>query len=111
MRPALKKLLNKQGSGMAEAAIALPIAILAAVLLLRMFIFCLEVLTAGIKDHREALDAERSYNGAVIRTYHKERDIKLLKGGLLRMDAVKKLEVKTYLINEDFLVRSGEAID
>jgi len=96
---------------MAEAAIVLPVAILAAMLLLRMFVFCLEVLTAGIEAHREALDAEKSYKGAMIRTYRKERDIKLLKGGLLRMDARKKIEVKAYLINEDFLVRSGEAID
>ena len=96
---------------MAEAAIALPIAILAAMLLLRMFVFCLEVLTAGIECHREALEAEKDYRGAAVHTYSKSRDIKLLKGGLLRIDAIKKIEVKAYLINEDFLVRSGEAID
>lgn len=96
---------------MTEAALSLPVVILAAMLLIRMFVFCLEVLTAGIEEHREALEVQRSYRGAVIRTYEKDRDIDLLKGGLLRTNARKKLSIRAYMINEDFLVRSGEILD
>ena len=39
---------------MIEAAISLPLIILTAMLLIRMFVFYLDILTAGIKEHREA---------------------------------------------------------
>ena len=102
---------NKRGSQMVEAAISLPVIILAAMLMLRLLTFYLEILTAGISEHKEALSAQDSYNGAFIRTYRDSREINMLHGGLLLMDVSKKLETKAYLINEDMLVRSGEIVD
>ena len=96
---------------MAEAAMTLPAAILAAMLLLRMFVFYLEILTEGIKDHREALEAQNSYKGAAIHIYEKNREISLLSGGLLERTAYKRLETEAYLINEDILARSGEVLN
>ena len=102
---------NKKGSQMTEAAISLPVIILAAMLLLRLFVFYLDILTSGISEHKEALQAQDSYSGMAIRTYETAREVTMMKGGLLRRSVSKRIDVKTYLINEDFLVRSGEAID
>ena len=96
---------------MTEAAIALPLVILAAMLMIRMFVFCLDVLTTGIEDHRKALELQDSYTGAFIRTHEEEHRVKLLKGGLLLRDAGKTIRTKVYLINEDILVRSSEILD
>ena len=93
---------------MTEAAICMPVAILTAMLLLRMFVFSLQVLTAGIEEHREALKAQKDYRGAVMQTYGKERSVTLLHGGLLSADASKKISVKAYMINEDLWVRGSE---
>lgn len=102
---------NKKGSQMVEAAISLPIIILAAMLMIRMFVFYIEILTGGIKEHKEAMQKQDSYSGAFIRTYKDSSKISLARGGLLLMDVGKKLETKAYLINEDLLARSGEVLD
>ncbi len=96
---------------MTEAAISVPVIILAAMLLVRLLVFYLEILTAGIAEHREALKVQDSYKGMVIRTYETGKEVTMFKGGLLRRNVSKKIKVKTYLINEDFMVRSGEALD
>ena len=96
---------------MAEAAISLPLIIITAMLLVRLFVFYLEILTTGIREHREALQAQDAYTGAVIRRYETEKEVVLLRGGVLRRNAGKTIYVKAYMINEDFLVRSGEALD
>ena len=106
-----KGLLGKRGSQMVEAAISLPIIILTAMLMLRMFTFYLEILTTGINEHKEAMKAQDSYRGAFLRTYRDSRDVKMLRGGLLLTDVSKKMETKAYMINEDMLVRTGEIVD
>jgi len=96
---------------MIEAAISLPLIILTAMLLIRLFVFYLDILTTGIREHRKALSEQSAYKGAVIRTYETEKEVILLRGGVLKRNVSKRLDVKAYLINEDFLVRSGEALD
>ena len=96
---------------MTEAAISLPLLIITSMLLIRMFVFCLDILTTGISEHRKALEAQDAYSGARIRAYETKEEVKLLRGGVLKRNVSKRLEVRTYLINEDFLVRSGEALD
>ena len=65
-------LTNKRGSQMTEAAISLPLIILAAMLMIRLFVFYLDILTTDIKEHRKALEAQDAYRGAVMRTYEEE---------------------------------------
>lgn len=96
---------------MTEAAISLPLVILTAMLMIRLFVFYLDILATGIEEHRKALEAQDSYNGAVIRTYEEEIRVDMIRGGLLQRDVSKRLKVKAYLINEDLLVRSGEILD
>lgn len=96
---------------MTEAAISLPLIILAAMLMIRLFVFYLEILTTGIEEYRKALEAQDAYRGAVIRTYEEEIEVDMLRGGVLKRDVSKRLKVKAYLINEDLLVRSGEILD
>lgn len=93
---------------MVEAAISLPVIILAAMLMLRLFTFYLEILATGISEHKEAMEAQDAYRGMILRTYHDSREVKMLSGGLLKMDVSKRIETKAYMINEDFLVRTGE---
>ena len=102
---------GKRGSQMVEAAISLPLIIITAMLLVRMFVFYLDILTTGIKAHREALEAQDAYKGVMMRTYEKNEEVTLIRGGVLRRNVSKRIGVKAYLINEDFLVRSGEALD
>ena len=40
-----------------------------------------------------------------------EKEVVMLRGGVLKKNVSKRIETKAYLINEDFLVRSGEALD
>ena len=95
---------------MVEAAVSLPIIILAAMLLIRLFVFYLEILTTGIERHKAVMEEQDAYRGAFIRTYRDEEEISMLRGGLLSMDVHKRLEIKAYMINEDILVRSGEML-
>ncbi len=96
---------------MTEAAITIPVAILMAMLLIRLFVFYLDILTTGIEEHRQALMAQDSYEGIAIRTYETDETVEMLAGGILKKAVSKTIEVRTYLINEDFLVRSGEILD
>lgn len=96
---------------MTEAAISLPLIILAAMLMIRMFVFYLDILTTGIEEHKKALETQDSYKGAAMRTYEEEARVDMLSGGLLQKAVGKRIEVKAYLINEDLLVRSGEILD
>ena len=105
------QVLNKKGSQMTEAAISLPVIILSGMLMLRMLVFYLNILTSGIEEHRKAFEEQDGYKGALIRIYEEEKSIDLLSGGLLHRDVSKNLKVKAYLINEDFLVRSGNALE
>lgn len=107
----IRRLCNKRGAQMVEAAISLPLIIITAMLLIRLFVFYLDILTTGIKEHREALEMQDAYSGAAIRTYETEKEVVMLRGGVLKRNVSKRIDIKVYLINEDFLVRSGEALD
>jgi len=96
---------------MVEAAISLPVIIITAMLMIRLFVFYLDILTAGIKAHREAMEAQDAYRGVMLRTYEAAEEVTLLRGGVLRNNVSKRIDVKAFLINEDFLVKSGEALD
>ena len=101
---------SKRGSQMVEAAVSLPVIILAAMLLIRLFVFYIEILTTGISSHRAVMEEQDAYRGASIRTYSDEEEVTMFRGGLLNMDVHKRLEIKAYMINEDILVRSGEML-
>jgi len=107
----LRCISSKRGSQIVEAAISLPLILITAMLLVRMFVFYLDILTTGIKEHRKALETQDAYQGVMMRTYETSEEVILLKGGVLKRNAGKRIDVKAYLINEDFLVRSGEALD
>lgn len=96
---------------MVEAAISIPLILITAMLLIRMFVFYLDILTTGIKQHREALEAQDAYEGSMLRTYEAAEEVMLVKGGVLKRNVSKRISIKAYMINEDFLVRSGEALD
>ena len=102
---------SRKGSELVEAAISLPILILSVMLMLRLFTFCLEILSAGIHEHLNALEAWDSYRGGGINKYSTEREIEMMRGGLLRMNVTKDIRTNLYLINEDVLVRAGEIFD
>ena len=96
---------------MVEAAVAMPVLILTAMLLLRLFTFYLEILNAGISEHLTALEAWDNYAGAGFRKYSSVREVSMLRGVLLHMDLVKEIDTGSYMINEDVLVRAGDAVD
>lgn len=102
---------SRKGTELVEAAVSFPILILSAMLMLRMFVFCLEILSTGVHEHLAMLEAWDSYRGAGISGYSTEKDVGMLRGGILQMDVSKNISIRTYLINEDVLVRAGELLD
>lgn len=95
---------------MAEAAISLPLVILTAVLLIRVFTFYLEILNTSIAEHMEALDRWDSYSGIGMQLYKKSREVNLFRGGVLLFNAKKEITTKAYMLNEDLMVRASDAI-
>ena len=93
---------------MIEAAIVFPVLILTAMLLLRLFTFYLEILSAGINEHMNALESWDSYCGAGVRKYSAHREVRMIRGGLLKFDLIKHIDTDSFLINEDNLVKAGE---
>ena len=94
-----------------EAAVIMPLIILTSMLLLRTFTFYLEILSTGINEHMTALQASDNYRGAGVKKYNAEKEIKMLKGGVLHIDLTKKINTSSYMINEDLLVRAGDILD
>ena len=107
----MRLIFNKRGDEMVEAAIALPIIILAIMLLIRLFTFYLQILNTGIKEHEKTLEAWDSYSGKTMKVYESIENVEMIKGGLLGFDLNKRIESKAYFFNEDVLVRAGELID
>lgn len=107
----VRAVLNKRGSEMTEAAISMPVLILTAMLLLRLFTFYLEILSTGVSEHMNALEAWDSYRGSGIRKYSTEKEIYMLRGGLLETGLTKRINTRSYMLNEDVLVRAGEVFD
>ena len=99
---------NKKGDEMVEASISMPIIILAIILLLRLFTFYLSILTTGINEHEEALDAWDKYSGQTLEVYQKHNEVKMLRGGILGFDLTKRIDTKAYFFNEDNMVRAVE---
>ena len=54
---------------MVEAAISLPLIIITAMLMIRLFVFYLDILTTGIKEHREAMKMQDAYSDVIMHTY------------------------------------------
>ena len=100
-------LRGRKGSAMTEAAIVFPVMILTVMLLVRTLAFFADILDTGIGEHMQALTEWDGYSGMPIKVHVTKRSITLVKGGLLRSAASKEIETRTYLINEDMIVRTG----
>lgn len=110
LKTIIRALTNKRGAEMVEGAISLPLIILTAMLLVRVFTFYLEILNTSVAEHIEALERWDSYSGAGFQVYKKTREVKLLRGGVLLFDARKEINTKCYMMNEDMMVRASEAL-
>ena len=93
---------------MVEAAVALPIIILTALLLLRLFTFYLEILNTGVSEHMDALHAQDT-GAKVAGTYSHTEEITMLRGGILGIDLSKRIDTRLHLVNEDALARGRRA--
>lgn len=98
-------LRNKRGSQFVEASIAVPITVLMVLLLLRVFVFYLEIINLGVSEHEKAFDVMDSYSGIGMKVYSREAEISMAPVGLLKERLSKTLEVKAYFYNEDRMVR------
>lgn len=107
----VKILKNKSGYEMVEASITMPIIILTTILLLRVFTFYLEILNSGIKLHERAIAASINSKEDGLRIYRKNSEIIMLRTGILKFDLKKKIAIKTYIYNEDKIIRAGELLE
>lgn len=106
----IRALANKRGAEMVEGAISLPLIILTAMLLVRSFVFYLEILNTSVSQHIEALERSDSYEGTGFQVYKNTEEVKLIRGGVLRFDVSKEIKSKCYMLNEDLLARAGGII-
>ncbi len=107
----MKHLLqSKKGSQMVEAAIVLPIIILGIMLMLRLFIFYLEILNTGIKEHEKLLEEWDSQDTQIMKIYDNTVDVDLLRGGLLGVDVHKSIHTRAYCFNEDAIIRGEKML-
>lgn len=107
----MRLISNKRGDEMVEAGMTLPIIILAIMLMLRLFVFYLQILNTGISVHEKALDEWDKYSGKTMKVYESTDNVQMVKGGLLGLDLNKRIESKAYFFNEDMLVRAGGVIE
>ena len=96
---------------MVEAAIAIPLIILAVMLMIRYFVFCFDVLTSAAKAHENAYAEWDRYNGKLFEKYEDNEKVYLIRGGLLLQGVQKDIQTEMYLFNEDYFVRAGELLD
>lgn len=110
LRTFIRALTNRRGAEMVEGAISLPLIILTAMLLVRVFTFYLEILNTSVAEHIDALERSDSYSGAGFQVYKNTKDVKLMRGGVLLFDAKKEINTKCYMMNEDLMVRASEML-
>ena len=110
LKKCIGALKGKSGAEMVEGAISLPLIILTALLLVRTFTFYLEILSTSVAAHTEALEKGDDYSGMGMQVYKDTREVKLLRGGVLLFDVEKEIDTKCYMLNEDLMVRSIEAL-
>jgi hypothetical protein len=103
-------LFNRKGNGMVEASIVMPIAILAVLLMIRLFVFYIEILDSGVKEHENAIEAMSAYERRLPQKYESERIVTFAKGGLLKASFSKIIETELFFYNEDEIVRAGELL-
>lgn len=106
-----RRISCKKGSQMVEGAISLPLVILAVMLLIRLFVFYLNIIDTSVCEHISVLRSNDRYKGKIsFKTYNDSAEIMMLRGGLLKFDLSKEIKIKQYLINEDAAVRLCEKV-
>ena len=99
---------DRRGEEMVEAGISLPVIILMVMLMLRLFTFYLEILNTGIKSHEEAIEGWMHFNKPYVVVDEKKKKVFMLRGGLLLRNVSKEIRTRSYLFNEDLMVRAVE---
>ena len=103
--------LNKRGSQIVEASIVMPVVISVIVLLLKVFVFYLEIMSASVQVHEEAISIWEESDSSVIEVYEDSTSVSLLPWGLLQDSLSKTINVKMYLVDEDVFVRAKRLAD
>ena len=111
MKELITILRNREGSEMVEAPIVMPIIILTAMLLLRLFVFYLDILASSVRLHKQALKAWDEYSSSAISEYSESEERHLLAGGMLGSNLSKTIRAELFMCNEDALVRLGELFE
>lgn len=106
----MRVLRSRRGSQMVEAAIVLPVLILTVMLLLRAFVFYLQIINTGVSEHMDALESCDSYRGSGLKQYSSQAEVGMARGGVLRHNLSKRIDTRLYMLNEDLMVRAGEAL-
>lgn len=105
-RSLVEILRRKNGSQMVEASIVLPLVILVAMLLIRVMVFYMEILCAGVRLHGNTIAEQTDRLDITIKRNVREDRVDLAPGGVLRHSPGKDLKAEWYLINFDQQVRA-----
>lgn len=104
-------LRRKNGSQMIEASIVLPLVILVVMLLIRVMVFYMEILCAGVRLHGNTIAEQTDRLDITIKRNEREDRVDLAPGGVLRHSPGKDLKAEWYLINFDQQVRAREMVN
>lgn len=111
VRDLIRTIKGKKGNEMVEAGLAMPVIILAVLLLVRLFTFYIQILTTGVQEHEAALEKIDAYSGKTIKSYESECELEMIRGGLLSSSLKKTISTQAFFINEDEMVRCFEIPD
>ncbi len=102
---------NQRGNEFVEAAIVLPIITLLVILLLNLFVFYLNIMVTGVREHKDIYKEWDTDASMSIKTYCVHKNVSMARTGLLDSSPVTSLEIKAYHFNEDKIVRMKGLID
>ncbi len=102
---------NQRGHEFVEAAMVLPIITLVVILLLNLFVFYLNIMVTGVREHKEVYKEWDMDSSMSIKTYCTHKNVRMARTGLLGSSPVTSLEIKAYYFNEDIIVRMKGLID
>lgn len=104
-------LRSRRGEAFVEATIVFPILILVVLLLIRLFVFYLEILGTQVRMHEQAFEEWDAYRKVYPTVYRDREELSLMGNGIYRGVLKKEIPVRLDLFREESIVRAGDLIE
>lgn len=102
--------VNKKGSEMIEAAVVLPLLLLAVISIIYLGLFCYNLFMEQLEVQRVLLE-EAKGDASVFSILREDAEIGGISDGLFKGGFGKSYSQRLYIINEEIFVRGGSLIE